>query len=94
MSIDELFSPESVEMLSPRLRWMQKHSITTIHNKNVSVGQECELTGEPLYTWCATKVGIQSVYTNRQAGFGMSEEDACADLAAKNGWKLWNETED
>lgn len=87
----ELFPAETVAMESPRLRWMKRHDVTLIENKHVKPGQECELTGEPVARFCASRVGNKGLYSGSQAGFGQTAEEACADLAQRNGWRLWNE---
>jgi hypothetical protein len=71
---DELFAvPES---LSPRLRWMRRHGITTRRN---------DITETPSANWEA----YQACSGDWEPGD--TEHDAIANLAEALGIRLWNE---
>lgn len=85
----ELFEIQPCD--SPRLKWMKKHGVHTMHNKGVNPGDECDVTGETLYPWCAY-VGV-NVFPKPEGllGCGNTEDEAICELAKRRGWKLWNE---
>jgi hypothetical protein len=76
---------------SPRLKWLEKNSVKTVHNTEICAGDECSESGETLYPWCAF-VGVDSFpKPEKLVGFGNTEHDAIVDLALKQGLRLWNE---
>lgn len=68
---DELFPPESVAVLSPRLQWLEAHSVHYSRRPNCFTA------------WAAS--------APMQCFTAFDLDDALAQLAAKNGWRLWNE---
>ena len=87
--MSELFDnlPESK---SPRLLWMERHDISTHHAPHVA-----DEMGEQ-YVWTAWS-RKEDPHSNgipddpEACGYGGTENEAIADYAQKNGWKLWNE---
>ena len=93
--MSELFSiPQT---LSPRLKWLKKHAVHTHFDEGVTPGEECEVSGERLYPWCALTGEVQTNIADAifaeegRVGYGDTEDDAIYDLATKRGWRLWNE---
>lgn len=84
----ELFAPEAVVMLSPRLAWMRRHMVSTAKSP-------CECDGTPWSAWvgdlqkCIEKGGDNP----RRGGYavGATEEDAVVALAKARRMRLWNE---
>ena len=91
---EDLF-PDVKEVLSPRLAWMQKHSVTV--RQELGDGQECDLTGEegPLWVaWAGDWGGAENMrlLASRFIARASSEEEALIRLAFLHGIKLWNES--
>ena len=79
-----LFPEEEVAVLSPRLRWMNKHNIRTRKS-----GSEWE-------AWIGNYEEAQtdlSYKASKRFAVGTSEDDCLHTLALNNGWPLWNEEE-
>lgn len=84
------------ETLSPRLAWLKKHEIKTLHRDDLSdeAGRWEAYVGEYQFA-------IDETFADRESGFypdespflawGETEDDAILELAKNNGWKLWNE---
>jgi hypothetical protein len=83
---DELFPPDSVAMISPRLAWIKKHGVRTHHSRAFEDAE--------WLPWCAA-FGEPFEVINEQGdgalGFGQTEDEAIIDLAVKFDVKLWNE---
>jgi hypothetical protein len=77
------------ECPSPRLRWMQNHNLRTRLNKNISVGEEDEFSGEPIYPWVAFTGDFK--FPRPDAGYGNTEDEAITAWAKLHRVKLWNE---
>lgn len=73
----ELFPVNSVKMLSPRLKWMKKHRLSTEEN-----GRR-----KPEERWMAWSASYLTV----PRGFGETEEEAIRDWGVRAKQKLWNE---
>lgn len=73
---DELFPEGSVQQLSPRLKWCQKHGV----QMDESAKRDTEAR------WRAFSA------THRTEGFGFTPEDACRDFGCTAGIPLWNES--
>lgn len=70
------------ESKSPRLLWMEKHALQTHYFKDAELGKE----------WMAGianngRINDESSFI----GFGLTEDEALANLAIALGVKLWNE---
>lgn len=94
MSADELFP--TPETLSPRLVWMRRHEIKTLHRDDLpeKAGQWEAYIGD-------YQTAVDKTINDTEARFypdespylawGETEEDAVLELAKNNQWKLWNE---
>lgn len=86
----ELFPTEQVQSLSPRLRWMRNHRISTRKNPNLSDDEE------PFEAWigdfeeAVLDVAEHGEYSKLLKP-GSTIHDALVRLAKANGWRLWNE---
>jgi hypothetical protein len=85
--VKELFEIEVSE--SPRLKWIRGHALRTHYDKDVSPGDECEISGEKLYPWVAF-TGAPN-FPRPDAGYGNTEDEALCDWAIKMEVRLWNE---
>ena len=77
--MSELFKPEMVAGDSPRLKWIKRHQLKT------------ERAFDEYYDemrWCAWR-DLATCFDSE--GSGITEDDAIADWARRNGVKLWNE---
>ncbi len=79
----ELFPLDSIQMDAPRLAWLKKHRVMTLHTPTAE------------HPWCAwflrdgetrDNYGIPSEYKT-----GFDENDALVELAKAAGLRLWNE---
>jgi len=73
--MDELFEIE--ESKSPKMLWMERHGVSVF-----GPDEDDEFCAE---AWDDRGEGMW-----REA-YGIGEQEAIAELAAKCGWKLWNE---
>lgn len=92
---DELFPPESVASLSPRIQWLIAHNLVTEKMPDDIAGMESPETGDEIPRWvCRVKKENPECahYSPREIGGGDTEDEACADLAINRNIKLWNET--
>lgn len=82
-----LFPDDTIQMLSPRLRWMLEHKVYTEQSPCLEAGDE------PWTAWFGIKDPLQFVEAHglQEAGCGETEHDALVDLAVIQGWPLWNE---
>ena len=86
MSEDLLFPAESVQSMSPRLRWMKKWGVKTHH------APHCEES--PWCAWFAVDEDLDApgIPLNPDAcGYGDSEQEAIECLACDSKTPLWNE---
>ncbi len=93
---DELFAPAEVAMLSPRLAWMQRHGIITLH-----LAGDCWLAG--FQWWRPDRTDPADFFCREcgengssRVGEGLTEDEALAELmtcgdARSRGIRLWNE---
>jgi len=95
MNSDELFAPESVTMLSPRLSWMVRHDVRT--KKRADLVHDVDpweaWVGEYEYALTETLQGTKC-YPDASPflAWGADEDEAIIRLAENNGWRLWNES--
>ena len=89
--MDELFNIPVCE--SPRLKWLKKHDVKTQHRPGINVGDEDKF-GNALWPWEAgTSHGLspERIDAGTFSQGGETEDEAIANLAKWQGWKLWNE---
>ena len=87
----ELFNVPIV--LSPRLKWLQKHNLTIRHDPKIKPGDECEVTGETIYPWLvyAGTFPKSGFFTGNRDAYGNTEDEALAAWARQHHKRLWNE---
>ncbi len=85
----EMFAPEAVAMLSPKLLWVQTHDLHVWHTPDL-VGDEEDDQGNEIKPWTCAKMSAGGPALSR-CGTGDTEEEALADYAAKHGLGLWNQ---
>lgn len=85
--MSDLF-PDLPVVLSPRLKWMQEHGVTTF---------PAPLNGRegPLWeAWYGVRPSGKKEYSSAHMQgrlvLATTEEDAIIRLAERNGWPLWN----
>jgi hypothetical protein len=71
------------EAKSPRLRWIERFQLRTMHYPNVAVGDEDEESGDDLWPWVAWQYQGKC-YPPRHAAGGATEDDALAEWARRN----------
>ena len=76
--MSELFDAQMIEGKSPRMKWLEKHGIKTAEAFD-------EFYDE--IRWSACRAGQHRL----EHGRGITEADAIADWARRNGVRLWNE---
>lgn len=86
-----LFAEAEVARKSPRLKWMERHNVSTQEFMDARPGDEDEFVGE-MFRWHAwAGGGTCDPRKTRGHGVGWTEQEALVDLAHKCGWRLWNE---
>ena len=83
---DLLFDLAAVSVLSPRLAWIERHGIR-LERDDSPDGREFG----PWFACIPTDDACMNTQWVLSHGAGKTEDDALADLAANQGWRLWNE---
>lgn len=85
---DDLF-PDLPPVLSPRLKWLEEKGVKTGHRETLHLPWEAWIGEYPV----TPDEVIQAASSNRLT-CALTEDEAVASLAERNGWKLWNEDYD
>ena len=86
--MSELFPPEEVQSMSPRLLWMVEHGIRTMINRRGDVEPWEAFVGDRT---TAIEDTASNAHFSKLIQWGASEDYALYKLAVINGWPLWNE---
>ena len=80
---DELFPPEAVTKLSPRLEWIRRHDLRTLKSDGIQPEDE---------PWSCWQGEIHpEVFFGERYATGQTEDEAITRWAKRAGVKLWNE---
>lgn len=92
--MSELFPIEAVAMDSPRLAWMKRHGIITLHHRSEYVDPTW-FAGRMVWWPGLTGVDFFAEETalngDSRIGQGETEDEALVALAARAGLKHWSE---
>jgi hypothetical protein len=77
-----------VETLSPKLAWLKRHGLVCYYS---DFNGESPETGEDIRPWTCARADAPQEVLFGKAGIGDTEDEACANYAAKHGLRLWNE---
>lgn len=81
--MNELF--EIPESLSPKLKWLKKHSLRTHHDPEMEDCPESPETGKTIFPWVCVLAGKTYHANSTNYGEGRTEDEAIADYCQKTG---------
>lgn len=92
--MDTLFPASEIESKSPRLLWMERHGIQTMHRNDLpsDAGRWEAYVGEYEAAVTRTLTDSESRFYPDESPFlawGETEEEAVLALAKNNRWPLW-----